>query len=376
MPVSVRRIAFVTTEYPPHLGGAARSAQRLVRGLSNAGHDVVVFGTPSPRRPAETLPTSDGRVRVHWLPSSDEEARQLIAREDALRRFDLFHGFTLPAARPCLGVARKQRPVIASIRGVDGLSFDERAMEVLRGCDCVTSVSRDSLARAGAVVDISTRSVFIPNGVDLDRFDGSWTPTADNDGVIGTVATFRRKKNMPLLVRSYAALDRATRRRLLLVGDSYDGDTFDPMLRRKLDDLLVALDVASETQIVGMVDHDRVAEYHRRMRVFALTSDHEGMPNAVLEAAASGVPIVATAVDGVKDLLTNGEDALLVEPRQVQAFTAALRLVLTTPDLAARLSAAGRQTAERLGAAKERERYLSLYESLLANLSSRAAAPR
>ena len=165
-------------------------------------------------------------------------------------------------------------------------------------------------------------------------------------------------------------------RRLLLVGDSYDGDTFDPMLRRKLDDLLVALDVASETQIVGMVDHDRVAEYHRRMRVFALTSDHEGMPNSVLEAAASGVPIVATSVDGVKDLLTNGEDALLVEPRQVQAFTAALRLVLTTPDLAARLSAAGRQTAERLGAAKERERYLSLYESLLANLSSRAAAPR
>ena len=365
MPVVSRRIAFVTTEYPPHLGGAARSARRLVTGLSHAGHDVVVFSARSPRQPPSALPSCDDDVRVHWLPFSYEDAVRALTVEDRQRPFELFHGFTLLAALPCLRVADGRRPVIASIRGVDGLSFDEPEIAVLRGCDWITSVSRDSLARAAAVVDLSNRSAFIPNGVDLTRFSGGWTPTVENEGIVGTVATLRRKKNVPLLVRAYTALDRSVRRGLLLVGDTYEGDTFDSVQRVELLELLDALDLARETRLVGLVAHDRVPEYHRAMRVFALSSDHEGMPNALLEAAASGVPIVATAVDGVKDVLTDGEDALLVEPRNADAFAAALWRVLTTPELAVRLSVSARRTAERLSTAAELERFMSTYASLL-----------
>jgi glycosyltransferase involved in cell wall biosynthesis len=102
------------------------------------------------------------------------------------------------------------------------------------------------------------------------------------------------------------------------------------------------------------------------MRVFVLSSDHEGMPNAVLEAAASGMLIVATAVDGAKDLLTHGLSALLVAPGDRPALTEAITALLTDETLARTLGRTARAAVHRLTPAIERDHYVALYARLVA----------
>jgi glycosyltransferase involved in cell wall biosynthesis len=359
------RICFVTREYPPHAGGAARSARRLVQGLASAGFTVsVVSAIASPRQRATR---ADGPVAVRWVLFNLEDATRAIEEADAAAPFDVFHGFTLVAAYPCLEIAaRGRRPVVSSIRGVDGLTFDEFTTEVLRRSDWVTSVSGDSLVRAGAHTDLAQRSCVIPNGIETDGIP-QWSPSTANRGVVGTVSTFRNKKNIPLLIRAYARLPQDLRRGLLLVGAVRgDDEESEAALQQRIDDAIDEADLRRDIVITGMVEHSRVPEYHQRMRVFALSSDHEGMPNSILEAAASGLPIVATAVDGIKDIFTDGVDALLVPPNDAQALASALQRVLMDEALAQRLSAAARRLAERLSVAEEVRRYVELYETLLA----------
>jgi glycosyltransferase involved in cell wall biosynthesis len=99
------------------------------------------------------------------------------------------------------------------------------------------------------------------------------------------------------------------------------------------------------------------------MHVFVISSLHEGMPNAILEAAACGTPIVATAVDGICDLFRDGENALLVDPGNPGAMSRAIVKVLTHDRLARRLSAGALATAARITPEIEREIWLKLYRS-------------
>jgi len=358
------RVCFATTEYPPHPGGAARSARRLVQGLAAEGFDVTVFSAITGEFQASELPPMDGSVPIRWVPFDLDSAVQVLTEEDRRHPFDLFHGFTLKAAVPCLDLAAlRGRPLIASIRGIDGLAYDAYASEVLRRSHWITSVSGDSLTRAASVADVSHRSCVIPNGIHAGDYP-AWSLTEANRGVVGTVATFRVKKNIPLLIRAYASLPRTIRQALLLVGDAYEGNAISLPGRRLIQDAIDDTGVRAEVVMPGLVEYQRLPEFHARMRVFALSSDHEGMPNSIIEAAASGVPIVSTAVDGVKDIFTDGVDALLVPPQDAAALAAALARVLTDEDLARRLSAAARARAARLSVSEELRQYVALYERL------------
>jgi hypothetical protein len=155
------RICFLTPEYPPHVGGTARSAQRLVKGLAQTGIEVVVITLVWPGQFPATFST-DGAL-VYRVPPIIGSIANTIYREDERRPFDIFHGFTLIAAYPCLNIAlQRNRPILASIRGIDGLKFDRTTDEVIRCSTWITSVSSDSLKRAMMVRDISECSSVIP----------------------------------------------------------------------------------------------------------------------------------------------------------------------------------------------------------------------
>src|SRR5262249_29162002 len=142
----------------------------------------------------------------------------------------------LPMAYPCLMVAqRDRRPVIASIRGDDGIvmfkewPFKQIVTEVLQRATWITSVSTASIERANNLINISERACFIPNSIDTTLFP-RWELTASNRGSIGTVCTFRPKKNISLLIHSYSKVRHDLRRRLLLVGTFRDSDTEERVL--------------------------------------------------------------------------------------------------------------------------------------------------
>jgi hypothetical protein len=88
------RICFLTLEYPPHVGGAARSAQRLVKGLAQTGFEVVVITAVWPGQSHSTF--SEDGVLVYRVPHALESFMNTIYGEDERKPFDIFHGFTAP----------------------------------------------------------------------------------------------------------------------------------------------------------------------------------------------------------------------------------------------------------------------------------------
>lgn len=125
-----------------------------------------------------------------------------------------------------------------------------------------------------------------------------------------------------------------------------------------------ALGVAASVSLPGWLDGARKAAALREAAVFVLPSYFEGLPIGVLEAMAAGVPVVATPVGGLPDLLCDGQDALLVPPGDVAALAAALTRLLGDAGLAARLRETAWQTVQRHAVDKVCAELSALYEDV------------
>jgi glycosyltransferase involved in cell wall biosynthesis len=175
--------------------------------------------------------------------------------------------------------------------------------------------------------------------------------------VIGWVGRLVPIKGLPVLIEALALLPPALgNARLLLVGDGSE--------RARLEALAQRLGVADRVELAGHVDDP--AALYPRMSLFALPSLHEGVPLALLEAMAAGVPCVAAAVGGIPEMAGDHGAIRLVESRAAADWADAFRSVLTDPAAAARLGAAGRErVAERYSLDAVVDAYLALYREAL-----------
>ena len=107
--------------------------------------------------------------------------------------------------------------------------------------------------------------------------------------------------------------------------------------------------------------------------VFALSSQHEGLPISLLEAMAAGVPCVATSVGGVPEVINNGSEGLLVPAGDGIALADALNALLHAPELRKAIGARAAQTARRFAVTQAARRTESVYRDAL-RASSREAA--
>jgi glycosyltransferase involved in cell wall biosynthesis len=113
-------------------------------------------------------------------------------------------------------------------------------------------------------------------------------------------------------------------------------------LEEKLRDQADALGISANIRFLGHVS-DRVRLY-QALDALLMTSDFEGTPMTLLEAMASGLPVVASSVDGIAEVCTDGHDALLAPPRDVEKFTTALDKVIQGGGLRLQLGAKARET--------------------------------
>jgi glycosyltransferase involved in cell wall biosynthesis len=126
-----------------------------------------------------------------------------------------------------------------------------------------------------------------------------------------------------------------------------------------------AMDVSDSVEVTGLVANNDLERYFLSMNVFVISSDHEGLPNTLLEAASYGVPIIATAVDGIKDVVKDGVNALLVPPKDPPAMSNAIASVLSDQALAERLSKGALEMAQRCTYEAEKSSWFEIYENCL-----------
>lgn len=185
----------------------------------------------------------------------------------------------------------------------------------------------------------------LANGIDIARFrpDGSAAAQRSALGipaaapVVGTVGRLDEVKCQDVLLRAFARLrQRVPDAHLLIVGDG--------PLRNDLRRLADSLELGGGVHFAGF--QAQPERFLQVMNLFALASRSEGLPLAILEAWAAGVPVVASQVGGVPELIEQGRTGLLVPAGDVAALLESLMRLIENPQLASALSAAGQQRVE------------------------------
>jgi glycosyltransferase involved in cell wall biosynthesis len=175
----------------------------------------------------------------------------------------------------------------------------------------------------------------LANGINVARFETARPRQGVQPVVIGTVAALRPEKNLARLIRAVALVPPEVPVRLVIVGDGPE--------RAALQALAVAMGVEERIEFVG--HRTDPAPFYAGFDMFALSSDTEQMPLSVLEAMASGLPVVATNVGDVATMLDAANHSYVV-PRDDKALADALRSLAMNPDLRASLGSANRARVE------------------------------
>lgn len=418
------RIYILIATFHPQVGGAERQALLQGRELCARGYDATVITLRHDRawprhEVIEGVPVErvsgiflGGRQR---LPAPLRKLAYMLGVLGAgwalwrrRRRYDLLHVYqlnllTLPATFVC---AVTGKPLIVALRcadsgqaigtcgsdpkpahlflrgarqtgphqGQDRSSGDLEVLEHLG--QPVVRLSRYLLRRAGAVIVVlSTRMKVdlaahgfhpasvrvIPNGVDFQHFRPvvAETPPAERARTVLFVGRLTYQKGVDALLHAWHIvrehLPESEQARLTIVGTGPRA--------AQLERLASTLDITDSVELAG--EQRDIAAWLSRSDVFVLPSRWEGMPNALLEAMASGLPCIATRVSGSEDMIQHGANGLLVAPDDPETLADALLTLLRDPALGPQYGRAARATVEETySLGHVLDAYVALYQSL------------
>ncbi len=223
----------------------------------------------------------------------------------------------------------------------------------------LSSRMRDHLAEHGFLLhDIR----LIPNGVDITRFSPTQENTSSDDlaRVVVCITGLRYEKGIDVLLQAwYLVHQQVQGARLVIVGYG--------SLRSQLERMAEGLGIAGSVEFAGL-QSDIPAQLHRGS-IAVLPSRWEGMPNAVLEAMACGLPCVSTRVSGSEDIVQHGVSGLLVEPEDYQGMAQALLTLLRNPLLTQEY---GRAARERIAQCYAHEHVMNTYVELYKSMAGRS----
>jgi glycosyltransferase involved in cell wall biosynthesis len=377
------RVALVTPRFPPDVGGMEQYVGWAARVLDREGFDVSVVTTGRSRRTTREEFHGIPVIRLGaWATLSNTPVSPLWPMQ--LRRLltDL-EVDVVNAHAPVPGLADvaayvSPAPVVLTyhsgslVKGGHPVDPALRAYErhvlprVFDRCAELVAVS------PVAATHVTGRAHLVPPGVDTDLFSPP-APGSPRDRTVlyvGRVERTSRWKGLQVLVDALPALrERVPDVRLEVVGAGDDV----PHLRRRAE----RLGVAGAIDWTGGVDHAELPERYRRAGVTVLPSltESESFGMTLVEAMATGCPVVGSDVGGIPYVVRDGVDGLLVRSGDSAALATALASVLLDPDRAADLGAAGREAAvSRWDWSCQEERLVQVISNVVTSRSRNVAA--
>ena len=359
------RVCFLSRRYFPAISGMSVYALNLLRELVASGHDVTMVsqyradaqgagvygGGPPPLVSGVRvigLESKGEALAGHGVPADFEgDIAAMVAEVEkchAEAPFDILHAqYGYPTGLAALEAGRRLRlPVVVSIQGGDGhwiggcCRTHRGAMRaVLLGADAVLIGSESFADEVTENLGVP-RGVFaiVPGGTDTARF----TPRDEARlGELGDPPTLLyhgrvdARKGVFELIDALAML-RAAGRDLRLTVSGIGPDVEAAKSRAE------GAGLAGAVCFSGYSSYDGAPDAYRRGEVFVSPTYSEGFSNTILEAMASGLPIVSTRAVGVVDCLAHERDSLLVEPRDVEGLAAAIARLLDDTPLRQRLA--------------------------------------
>jgi phosphatidyl-myo-inositol dimannoside synthase len=382
-------VVMVTTSYPRFPGDFVGTfMEPIAKGIAKAGHEVHIVAPWHPRisrakaedgvqfhffhyAPVESLNVfgyaagmrADERLRAAaWAaaPLAMTAGWFKAMRVAQKRRATIMHAHWVVPGGVIAAAARPALPLVVSLHGSDVFVAERSplagrtARAVFGRAGFVTACSADLARRAIALGAAPDRIDVVPYGVDTERFKPSAGVRTAKRAEIGappetplifTAGRLVRKKGFEYLIDALALVRAADAARLVIAGS---GDLRDELHRRASERR-----VADRVHFLGDVAQDSVAEWFAAADVAAVPSvrddsgNVDGLPNTVLEALASGTPVIATGAGGIGSVVEDARTGVIVPERDAQALASAIdRLIGDVADRA-RLGRAGREAVMR-----------------------------
>ena len=377
------RLLIVNHEYPPIGGGGSNASRFLATTLTQQGHQVSVV--TSAFGEYRGLSVEDG-VRVHRIPALRRKidrsdmaemtcfAGSGLARAPGIARAERVEGvlafFTLPSGLVGYWLkAHCKLPYVVSLRGADVPGLDpevERTHRRIRWLrQKILHSARAIVANSSNLAELSARTdpfdvAVIPNGVDSDLFRPHAAATSSESETpfrILFAGRLREQKNLTLLLDELARLRRegVTAFRLDVAGDGPLG----PAMHKRAEHLGLSENIVWH----GWVTKPELGALYQTADCFVNPSLYEGLPNTVLEAMASGLPVIASRVAGNDTLVASRETGLLFDLEEPRQLGDALTTLLADRAAARQMGARGRaRVVERFSWQVVADAYLRLLD--------------
>jgi glycosyltransferase involved in cell wall biosynthesis len=383
------RILELTQRFPPALGGVERYVERLGRELTAAGASVEVVTSDLLRdRPfsREEFPDSPGPVRVRRhravlaVPAphgvgivvpgmlSDALRSQVdVVHAHAFGHFPLWAGRLARALRGVpLVVTPHSDPGTGTPRSQLWSRFEARS--TVHGADRTVALSQiEATWLTGLGVPVERIRV-IPAGIDRSEFIG--IRRTDRRQRAATVLFVGRldlaQKGLEPLVRAMALLPADLGARLRLVGEDWGG-------RDRVLSLARSLGIEDRVNALGAISRKDLLGEYASADLLVLPSLFDSFPVVVIEAMAAGLPVVATRVGGVPEIVAEGQTGLIVPPGDPERLADAMRAVLSDPAKGAEWGEEGRRRSARFDWSEIVPEYVRLFSEVTAGGSPNLA---
>lgn len=324
---------------------ASIHTRRWAEHFAGRGHEVHLLSM---------RPAGYSRVTVHRMRPPFGRGGYLAAALAARRRVrelapDLVHAH-YASSYGLWGALCGRHPLLLSVWGSDVHDFPRRGALQRRLLEwnlsradalCATSAA---LARETAVYAPPGVPIHLtPFGVDTNRFQPRPGGARPPGVVLGTARSLERTYGLDLLLEAFAWLEPAAAERagspltLWIAGEGPD--------RAALEKQTLRLGVAPHVQFLGALPHERMPAFLWGLDLFVNPSRAESFGVAALEAAASGLPVVASRVGGLPEIVLDGETGVLVPPEDPAALAEALAALIREPERRRALGRAARARA-------------------------------